>query len=120
MTVRSADNSTTQFWVSSESDGNVEYLVDVGRYPLEPNQYGDMVFNGACIATKGPDLWEQHGCRNFLFKCEPNMKKPENAGKVCRCKHITCVRNYLRDLSLDRIVLTLIDSELNPPDDHQI
>lgn len=76
-----------------------------------------MVYNGACIGTKGPDAWEQHGCRNFIFKCEPILRKPEGMGQVHRCKHVRAVRDYLRDLSLDRIVLTLIAGE--PNDDSQ-
>jgi len=122
MTVIPDQGCPHRFWVTSESEGEKQYCVELNAYPLGLNAQGDMVFNGACIATidpnGGPDEGH-HGCRDFIYRCEPKLKRPENMGRVHRCKHCRQVRDYLRDLSLDKIVLTLIASDPNLDEKYQ-
>ncbi len=118
MKVRLDDNCCHRFWVSSETDGEREYCVELGSYPLGLNEHGVMVYNGACVATIDPNGREEghHGCRDFVFRCEPKLKRPENMGKTFRCKHLKCAR----EVALDFIVPALIRSDRNIPEDQQI
>ncbi len=119
MNVRPEDNSTTRFWVTSESDGDTEYLVEAAQFKLGLNSHGVMKFNGACIGTKSPEEWLEVGCKDFLYRCEPKLKKPENAGKVYRCKHCRAVREYLDGFALDGFIARLAALNPNIPDEHQ-
>lgn len=84
------DNDPCRYWVSSESDGGVEYLVDLCEHEVGLDPDGVMEFNGVCGLTNE----RIHGCRDFIFRCEPLLKKPENMGKIFRCKHIRCAEAY--------------------------
>lgn len=111
MKVRMDDNCPHQFWVSSESDGNVEYCVELGAYPLGVNEHGIPAFNGACGRTPARIC----GCRDFKFRCEPKLKNPNNAGKAFRCKHCRAVREF----ALDLLIPHLVKCDPNMPDEDQ-
>lgn len=120
MNVRMDDNCPHRFWVSSESDGDKEYCVELGRFPLGFSDQGAMIFNGACMATTDPNLSSDGpcmvGCRNFLYRCEPMLRKPENMGKVFRCKHIRAAREH----ALDLIIPFLVKADPNTPNESQV
>ncbi len=120
MKVRMDEGCPHRFWVTSESDKGVEYCVELGAYPIGLNAQGVMVYNGACIATLDPDgridARGHHGCRNFLFDKEPKLRKPENIGKVFRCKHCVAAREF----ALDFLVPHLIRADPNISEDNQI
>lgn len=78
----------TRLVVHSESDGDGSYLVDLCAFPYGKDDQGNLLFNGACQ------------CRNFVFNCEPLLKKPDNAGRVYRCKHIRWARDNVLDYLL--------------------
>lgn len=96
MKVRLWDNSTHIFIVTSEETLGVEYYVDLCEYPLGIDENGNEVFNGCCGLTPN----RIHGCKNFIFDKEPELKKKCNAGKVFRCKHIRRAREYALDILL--------------------
>jgi hypothetical protein len=109
------DENPRRFWVSSESDGEREYCVELNKWPLGLNKSGDMVFNGSCIATMDPNGMDEghYGCKDFIYRCEPKLRRPDNMGRAFRCKHIIAVRDHLKDLSLDKIINVLIASDKN-------
>ena len=92
MKVKMLDDPCT-YLVTSESDGEVSYVVDLCLYPLGHDADGNMDFNGACISTRGKDEWLEHGCSDFIYRCLPNLKVPGNT-KVYRCKHCRAGRDY--------------------------
>ena len=110
-----ADNDPCHYLVSSESDSGVEYLVDLCAYPIGLDAEGNMDYNGACISTRGKEEWLEHGCRDFIYRCEPNLKKSENMGKRFRCKHVRCARDYAFKLLLPYIA----KNRPNIPDEQQ-
>ncbi len=101
----------TRIVVSSESETDVEYVVDLCRFPVGLDQNGNMVFNGSCGRS---DLGVK-GCRNFIYKCEPMLKKPENMGKIYRCKHIREAREH----ALDFILPKMCEMDPNKPEEFQ-
>jgi hypothetical protein len=94
MKVRMLDSDPCCYLVSSESDNGVEYVVDLCLHPLGLDEDGNQDFNGACISTRGTSEWTEAGCRDFVYRCAPMLKKPENKGKVYRCKHCRAARDY--------------------------
>lgn len=108
---------TTRFWVSSESEGDKEYLVELAAYPLGYNEHGSMRFNGACICTKSPEDQAMHGCPSFIYNQEPQLKRPDNKGKAFRCKHINFVRAYIESMSVDGMIEQLARLDPNLKDD---
>jgi len=112
MKARLLDNSTHEFLVSSESEHEKDYRVLLGIFPIGKNEDGVMLYNGCC----GPDPAMQTGCKDFRYRCLPNLRKPENEGKIFRCKHIRCAREF----ALDYILPILVKYDPNLPDTHQI
>lgn len=94
MKVRMADNCPHKFWVTSEEEPDKEYCVDICEHELGLDEDGVMEFNGSCFLTKTPDEYEYRGCKDFLFRCLPRLRKEENMGKVFRCKHIRAAESY--------------------------
>lgn len=95
MKVRLDDNSTHRFWVSSESDSGVEYIVDICEIEIGVNpSTGVMRYNGACGLTEG----RIHGCADFKYRCEPRLKDRTNFGKVYRCKHILAAEAHALEI----------------------
>lgn len=92
-------NDPCRYLVSSESEGNKEYIVDLCEYPRGTDENGVTIFNGACGLTHDRIM----GCKDFIFRCEPQLKKPENKGKIFRCKHIKVVRDYALTLLLPHL-----------------
>lgn len=90
------------FLVTSESESGKVYHVDLCEYELGLDENGNMRFNGACGLTNE----RIHGCKDFLIRCEPNLKKPENKGKVFRCKHVRSSREAALDIILPHIKRT--------------
>lgn len=119
MKVRIDDNCPHRMWVTSEEDGSREYCVELGKYPVGLNEHGVMVYNGACIMTSDPNAEKHelgmHGCKDFIYRCEPKLKKPENMGKVFRCKHCRAAREF----ALDFIVPHLLKIDPNIDEDYQ-
>ena len=105
------DNCPHIFWVSSESESGTEYCVELGAYPRGKDERGLEIYNGACGRTKD----RIHGCKDFIFRCEPKLKNPQNVGKVFRCKHCIAVRNY----AIDLIIPYLLKADPNIPDENQ-
>lgn len=99
MKVRIDDSDLCRYWVSSESDGDKEYIVDLCEYPRGVDVEGNLVLNGACGLTNE----RIHGCRDFSFRCERELKNPANAGKIFRCKHIRCAREYALTILLPHL-----------------
>lgn len=86
-----------RYVVESESEGDKSsYLVDLCQYERSPG-----IFNGTCQ------------CSDFVYRHEPKLKRPENNGKIMRCKHIRCAR----DLALDIIIAHLAKNDRNLQDD---
>ncbi len=112
MKVRMDGNHPCQFWVSSESDGGVEYCVNICENPGGLDEDGDMVFNGTCGLT--PILI--HGCADFRYRCAPALNKPENMGKVFRCKHLLSAEKY----ALKVLKPYLKKANPNIPDEEQV
>ncbi len=112
MKVRMSDADTCQYWVSSESDNGVEYIVDLCEWPLGLDEEGIPIFNGVCGLTHE----RIHGCRDFIYRCEKNLKLPENKGKIFRCKHVNAAEKY----ALKLLKPYLLKHRLNMPDEHQI
>lgn len=90
MKVRMDDSDPCRYWVSSESDNGVEYIVDLCEWEVGLDNEGIMQYNGVCGLTHE----RIHGCRDFIFRCEPMLKKPDNMGKIFRCKHIKAAESY--------------------------
>jgi hypothetical protein len=90
MKVRMDEGDPCRYWVSSESDKGVEYIVDLCEWELGPDDEGVMQYNGVCGLTPQ----RIHGCRDFIFRCEKGLKNPENIGKAFRCKHINAAEKY--------------------------
>ncbi len=109
MRVEMDGNDPCRFWVTSESDSNEKYIVDLCEYPIGLDQDGNMDFNGVCGLTNA----RIHGCRDFIYRCEPMLKKPQNMGKVFRCKHLRCARDYAFKLLLPH----LAKNRVNLPED---
>lgn len=116
MKVRMDDNDPCRYWVSSESDGGKEYLVDLCQWELGPDEAGVMQYNGACICTKTDEQWVEWGCEDFTFRCESRLNKPMNKGKVFRCKHCRAAREHAFNLLLPH----LAKHRPNTPDEHQV
>lgn len=112
MRVRLDDNSTHRFWVSSEEDNSVEYGVDICCYPVGLDENKIMIFNGRCFLTKTEEETKIHGCKDFLYRCEPRLKKPENMGKIFRCKHCRAAEEY----ALKLLKPLLLKHDPNPDD----
>lgn len=108
-------DSLHEFWISSESDSEKEYLVRLGQYPLGLNDNGSMKFNGACICTKTPEIWHEFGCEDWRYRCEPRLKDPKNIGKSFRCKHV----KYCIEVAFETILPHLVATDKNIPDEHQ-
>jgi hypothetical protein len=89
------------FWVTSETEGEDSYIVDLCANELGIDQDGNMIFNGKCGGPNG-----ERGCKDYYYRCGPSLKKPENAGKVYRCKHIRSARDYALNLLLPHIKKT--------------
>jgi hypothetical protein len=94
MKVRQEDNDPCRYIVSSESDGDTEYVVDICMNPIGLDEYGRMKFNGACVETHKPNEWLEVGCPDFRYRCNRGLKNPANAGKTFRCKHCVAAREY--------------------------
>jgi hypothetical protein len=116
--IRQDDNSTTRFWVSSESEHEAEYLVELAENPIGRNPMGALIFNGACISTKKPESVTEWGCAHFRYKCESELKRPSNMGKSFRCKHIIFARNWMSSLATDTLIAKLAEQNPNLPDHH--
>lgn len=119
MKIRPDDNSLIRFWVTSESDSDVEYLVDLSKFHVGKNDHGDDVFNGACCCTRSPDSVEEFGCRDFVFRCEPKLKRATGIGHTYRCKHIILVRDFVKEYATDALISRLVRIEPNMPDEFQ-
>lgn len=74
--------------VHSESEEGAAYLVDLCAFPVGKNSMGKPIFNGKCQ------------CRDFIFRCEPELKKRSNKGKIFRCKHARWARENVLDYLL--------------------
>lgn len=110
------ENCPHRFWVSSESDGDREYCVELGAHPLGPNEQGVMIYNGACVATMDPnattdDGHTTHGCKDFVYNKQPKLRK--FPGSAFRCKHIRAAREF----ALDFLIPHLLKADPNIPDD---
>lgn len=116
MKVRMLDNDPCSYIVSSESDNGVEYVVDLCLHPLGLDPDGNEDFNGACISTRKPNEWTEQGCSDFVYRCAPMLKKPENKGKTFRCKHIRKSREYAFKLLLPYVA----SNRPNIPDGDQV
>jgi hypothetical protein len=77
-----------RYWVSSESDGGVEYIVDLCEEEIGVGEDGVREFNGVC------GLGGIHGCQDFYYRCRVQLKDPANKGKIFRCKHIIAAEKY--------------------------
>jgi hypothetical protein len=95
--------------VHSESESDQSYLVNLGRWPLGRDARGVMQYNGSCGCGAGI------GCKDFMYRCEPNLKKPENKGKVYRCKHI----RWARENVLDFLIEHMARNDPNRPEEEQ-
>jgi hypothetical protein len=114
--VRIDDNDPCRYIVSSESEAGAEYIVDLCKYEIGLDSEGNMDFNGACVCTRRNEEWLEHGCKSFIFNCEPELKKPSNMGKVFRCKHVRAAREYAFRLLLPYIA----KNRPNLPDEQQV
>lgn len=90
MKVRMDDRNPCRYWVSSESDNGVEYVVDICEWGRGFDEEGVEVFNGVCGLTDQ----RIHGCADFMYRCERFLKNPDNNGKICRCKHIKAAEEH--------------------------
>lgn len=90
MKVELDGNDCCRYWVTSESEPGVKYIVDLCEIELGLDKEGIPEFNGVCGLTNE----RIHGCRDFAFRCIPLLKHPENKGKVFRCKHIRAAESY--------------------------
>lgn len=90
--------------VHSESDQGAAYLVDLCAFPYGKNEVGKPLFNGRCQ------------CKDFLFRCEPNLKKRSNKGKVFRCKHIA----HARLVALDYLLPVIKENNPNSQDEYDL
>lgn len=77
------DDYPTRIYVSSQTDPNAEYLVDLCAYPVGRMPDGTPIFNGSCGDPHQPETM----CKHFRYKCNPVMKTPGNT-RICRCAHI--------------------------------
>lgn len=93
----------TRILVHSEEDDNEAYLVELTEWELGLNEQGTMTFNGSCQ------------CKDFIYRCEPRLKRDENMGKVFRCKHIKWARDHALEIMLPK--LKALDK--NIPDSQQ-
>lgn len=93
----------TRYVVDSESENGESYLVDLSKWPLYKTDKGVQVYNGSC------GLGAEIGCKDFRYRCEPMLKKLENAGKVFRCKHI----RWARDNVLDYLIAHCVQNDPN-------
>lgn len=89
----------TRFFVTSRSESEREYLVDLARYPVGHTPDGRVVYNGSC----GRSDLGAYGCRDFLYRCEPKLKRPEYAGRIFRCAHIEAARAQCLDIMIDEL-----------------
>ena len=114
MKVRLDGDSLCSYIVSSESETDVEYVVDLCAHPLGLDADGNMQFNGACVMTRKNDEWIEHGCRDFIFRCEPIIKRLQPGEiKFHRCKHLKYASEYAFKLLLPH----LAKRQKNIPDD---
>jgi hypothetical protein len=81
----------TRLLVASEDNPDEEYLVDLVEWELGLNEHGVMTFNGSCQ------------CEDYLYRWLPRLKKPENMGKVFRCKHIRWAREHALEFMLPKL-----------------
>ena len=88
--------------VKSRSDSNVSYLVDLCKYPVGVAP-GVVICNGTCQ------------CSDFIYRCEPKLKKPEYMGRIFRCAHL----NWARENCLDFILNYMREHDQNVSEDHQ-
>jgi hypothetical protein len=107
------DNCPHRYWVSSEDDAGKEYCVDICDFPIGLDADGIMEFNGHCFMTKTDDGHEYHGCKDFLYRCLPRLKKEENMGRVFRCKHCRAAETY----ALKLLKPYLLKADPNPVDE---
>src|SRR6478736_5337907 len=81
----------TRIMVLSEEDQEDAYLVDLTEFEVGLNDQGCMTFNGSCQ------------CKDFIYRWLPRIKKPENMGKVFRCKHIRWAREHALEFMLPKL-----------------
>ncbi len=81
----------TRVYVTSEEEPEAEYLVDLVEWEIGLSEQGFMQFNGSCQ------------CKDYLYRCLPRLKKPEDMGKVFRCKHVRWAREHALEFMLPRI-----------------
>jgi len=86
----------TRIRVTSESDINDSYLVDLTDFPVNG------IFNGSCQ------------CQHFVCVLRPKIKTPGNTF-LHRCKHL----RWARDHALDFILPHLKAADPNIPEDQQ-
>ncbi len=112
MKVRMDGNNPCQFWVKSESEGEVEYCVNICENPVGHDEDGDMIYNGTCGLT----TMLIHGCSDFKYRCQPKLDKPENMGKIFRCKHLWQAEKF----AIKALKPYLKLANPNIPDENQI
>lgn len=100
----------TRGYVQSESEEGVEYLVDLTRFTVGWMEDGTPIYNGSC----GRSDLGAIGCKDFIYRCEPMLKKPENAGKCYRCKHLRFFREHAIDFLLPKM------QEMDPNHDESL
>ena len=104
-------NSPCRFIVTSESEQDKEYVVDLCEYPLGVDENGVMIFNGACGLTHA----RIQGCADFRFRCEPKLRNSANGSQPHRCKHIV----FARSCALDFVLPFLKKADPNIHEDYQ-
>ena len=93
----------TRVLVNSEEKPEEVYLVDLTALPRGIDHDGYMQFNGSCQ------------CKDFIYRCLPKLKIPENKGMICRCKHL----RYAREHALSFILPELKKADPNTDEDTQ-
>jgi len=119
MRISPDDNSLTRFWVGSESESGVEYLVDLAAIPVGINRRGTPVYNGACIGRRSETEWDHHGCKHFQCVQGPALRNPLNKGRTFRCKHILCARKFIEEAAVDGMIQQLKVMNPNLDEDEQ-
>jgi hypothetical protein len=99
MKVRMESARLREFVVSSESEADAEYHVDLCAFPLGADANGITIFNGSC------GFGDINGCADFRYRCLKNLKhNPER--KMFRCKHIKAARQVALDIVLQFVEKT--------------
>lgn len=92
--------------------------MDICSHPVGLDDQGNMEFNGECFLTRTPDEYKYYGCEDFRYRCLPRLKKPENMGRVFRCKHVRAAEAYA--LKLLKPYLIKANPNKNPEEDRPI